>query len=532
MNLDMIRRRHKWLTLAILIIISVAFIFGIGSFVSGDFGAITDGPTGSAAEVNGEEISIREYMLERENMRRQFSQGQELPQAAIDIINQRALDQLVDYKLLAQKAEELGFVITDEEFNNAIHSDPSFQVDGQFVGVERYKNFIEQGLNQNLTDFENYYKERLLAQKLARFIGETVVVTDEKLINIYNLQNETINLNYIEFSADDFISSEDPSGEEIAKYYEQNKSSFRADELRKIRYVILEPGTFENRVEVTEEELKAYYNAYPEEFRTEEGALLPYEEAKNSVASNLKNQRAEIVKEEFLQSSQNPDGNLDQIAKENSIESISESTSFGRSEILDDVPPQIVISAFSQEKGNLTVVPVGTSIWVFELSEISEPKEKALEEVKPEIITAINNQKAKSKARKKANEALVKLKTAKKDEISDKTKELGLSLSETGPFNRMESVPKINVEQIKTEAFEVQGENATLGKVYENDNRFYVVMIKERASAKPEDFELEKEALREQELQSERNDLLLKWIQTLRREAKITRNEELFPAQG
>jgi len=532
MNLEMIRRRHKWLTLAILIIISVAFIFGIGSFVSGDFGAITGGPTGSAAEVNGEEISIREYMLERENMRRQFSQGQELPQAAIDIINQRALDQLVDYKLLAQKARELGFAITNEEFNNAIHSDPSFQVDGQFVGVERYKNFIEQGLNQNLTDFENYYKERLLAQKLARFIGETVVVTDEKLINIYNLQNETINLNYIEFSSDDFISSEAPSEEEIAKYYEQNKSNFKADELRKIRYLILEPETFENKVKVTEEEINAYYNAYPEEFQTEEGTLIPFEEAKDSVESNLKGQRAEVVREEFLQTAQDPQANLEQIAKDNSIESINESKSFGRSEKMDDIPPQIVMSAFSQEKENLAVVPVGTSIWVLELSEISEPKEKALEEVKPEIIAAINNLKAKSKARTKANQALAKLKTAKKDEIAGKTEELGLSLSETGPFNRMESVPKINIEQIKSEAFETLGENVTLGKVYENNSSFYVVMIKDRASAKPEDFELEKETLREQELQTERNDLLLKWIQTLRREAKITRNEELFPAQG
>ena len=106
-------------------------------------------------------------------MRRQFSQGQELPQSAIDIINMRALNQLIDYKLLAQKAKEMGFIITNEEFNNAIHSDPSFQIDGQFVGVERYTKFIEQGLKQNLTDFENYYKERLLAQKLARFIGET-----------------------------------------------------------------------------------------------------------------------------------------------------------------------------------------------------------------------------------------------------------------------------------------------------------------------------------------------------------------------
>ncbi|MEE8298036.1 MAG: SurA N-terminal domain-containing protein, partial [Thermodesulfobacteriota bacterium] len=65
MNLDMIRRRHRWLTLGVLFFISVAFIFGIGSFVTG-FGTSTGAPSGSAAEVNGEEISMVQYALVRD----------------------------------------------------------------------------------------------------------------------------------------------------------------------------------------------------------------------------------------------------------------------------------------------------------------------------------------------------------------------------------------------------------------------------------------------------------------------------------
>lgn len=536
MNLDMIRRRHKWLTLTILFVISVAFIFGIGSFVTGDFVPTPGAVTGTAAEVNGEGISMQEYMLERQNMRRQYSQqGQELPQAVIDLINQRALEQLVDFKLLSQKAKEMGFAVSNEEFNNAIHSDPSFQIDGKFVGVESYTNFIEQSLRQNLTDFENYYKERMLAQKLARFIGETVVVTDEKLMSVYNFQNETINLNFIEFPAKDFTASDDPAEEEIAKYYEENKGNFKTNELRKIRYVILEPETFENRIEVSEEELNAYYNAYTEEFLSEEGNLIPYEEAKADVASNLKGQRAELLREEFLKSFEtveNPEINLDQIAKENSIESINESNSFARTEISEDIPPQVINGAFSQEKDTLNVVTLGTSIWVMELIEITEPTEKTLEEIKPEIVASIKNQNSKNAAKKKANETIAQLRTAKKEEISDKAKELGLTLRETGPFNRTESVPEINLEQVKADAFQIDDDQAVLGNAYEGNGSFYVVIFKEKAVATPEDFELEKTELKELELQTERNNLLQRWIQSLRREATITRNDNLFPAQG
>lgn len=534
MNLDMIRRRHKWLTLTILVFISIAFIFGIGSFVT-DFGVYSGAPVGKAAEVNGEEISIAEYALERENMRRQLGQGQELPQGAIDIINQRALDQLIDFKLLAQKARQMGFEITNEEFNNAIHSDPSFQVDGKFVGVERYSNFIEQGLNQNLADFENSYRERMLAQKLARFIGETVFVTEEKLLSVYNLQNEKVNLNFIEFASADFVDDEAPSDEEIQKSYESGKANFMTDELRKIRYIILEPGTFENRIQVSDEEIQAYYNAYPEEFKAEDGSTLPFEEARDDVAFNLKNQRAEVIRQEFLESfklSQAPDTNLDQLAKVYSIETINESAPFARSERTGDVPPQVVNRAYSSEKGSLSLMPVGTSIWVIELSEIIEPRQKTLEETKPDIIEAIKDEKSKAQARKKANESLAKLRSAKKEDIAAIAEELGLTLNETGPFTRTERVPEINLEQVKTEAFKIEDDTIVLGRVYENNDNFYVVIFKEKTSADPAEFEMQKEELQEQELLTERNSILTKWVQNLRREAKIERNPDLFPAQG
>ena len=534
MNLDMIRRRHRWLTLFILFFISVAFIFGIGSFVTG-FGDLPGGTDGTVAEVNGEEISMREYALERENMRRQFGQGQELPQAAIDIINVRAINQLIDYKLLAQKAKQMGFEVTNEEFNNAIHSDPSFQIDGQFVGVERYTNFIEQRLNQNLTNFENNYKQRMAAQKLARFIGETIFVTDEKLMATYDLQNESVNLSFIEFSSADFADDEVPSDEEIEKHYQSRKANFKTDELRKIRYIILEPENFENSLQVSDEELNAYYNAYPEEFQSEDGKTLPFEEVKDDVASNLKNQRAEVIRQEFLESfelSQNPETGIDQIAKEYSIETISESTAFAASERTGDIPPLIVNKAFSTEKGSLSVVPVGTSLWVVELSEVSEPRDKTLQETKPDVIESIKNQKSSNKARQKANETLTKLKSAKKEEIADKAKELGLNLKETGPFTRMQRVPEIGIEEVKSEAFQIDDNSTVLGRVYENGNSFYVVIFKERTSADPTEFELQKAELQEQELQAERNALLQKWIQNLRRKAKIETNDDLFPAQG
>ena len=96
----------------------------------------------------------------------------------------------------------------------------------------------------------------------------------------------------------------------------------------------------------------------------------------------------------------------------------------------------------------------------------------------------------------------------------------------------MQRVPEIGIEEVKSEAFQIDDNSTVLGRVYENGNSFYVVIFKERTSADPTEFELQKAELQEQELQAERNALLQKWIQNLRRKAKIETNDDLFPAQG
>ncbi len=535
MDLDLIRRRHKWLTLIILVFIGGVFIFGMGSFVT-DFGVYSNGTAGAAAEVNGEEITMTQYNFARSNMRRQLTQqGQELPQAAIDLINMRALNQLIDLKLLAQKAKEVGFVVTDEEFNNDIHSNANFQVDGKFVGIDRYKTIVEQGYQMNLKDFENFNRDGLLAQKLGLFIGETIMVTDEKLLNKYNLQNEKANLYYIKFSTADFQISEDPSDEEIDRYYQRKKADFQTDELRTIRYIVLEPETFENSIQISDEELKAYYNAYPEEFQSEDGTALSFEEVKAEVESNLKTQRAEAISREFLDNfgiSGDSNTNIDQIAKEHGINSVNDSTPFARTQLTGNIPTVVVNQAYTMQESGLAVVPVGTSIWVVELKNISEPREKTLEEAREEVVAAVNDQKSKNQTRQKANQALASLRAVKKDEVKNKAKEQGYELKETGAFTRVDRVPEINLEEVKSEVFEIDQEGVTLSRVYENNNDYYILILKERISANQEDFELAKEELKQQELQTQRTEILQKWLQNLRREAEIVPNSSLFPAQG
>ena len=534
MSLDLIRTKHSWLTKGILLFLAVTFVLGFGFSLS-NFGDLSGPSGGSAADVNGEKIPMSEFYRYRDNFRRQNPQLGELSPAALEQVNIRVLSVMIDEKLLSQKARELGFRVSDQEIDEFIKSIPAFQIDGQFIGTKGYEERIREIFNISPGEFENILREELLAAKMERFIYETALITEEELYNVYLRQNEKVNLYYIPFSSKDFVDAYTPGEEDVKKYYEANKAKFKTDELRSVRFITISPEDFENRIEISEEEVNAYYNAYPEEFVTEEGETLPLEEAREQILSTLKAQRGGVLREQFVEvmgNTENSEKTLDQLAAENKIETINESEMFTDSDILKEIPPRITRMAFEKNKGETAIVPTGTSVWVFEVKEVVPSRGKKIEEAKEDIIIVLKVEKAKQTAGQKARETLAKLKTVKKKDLGDKTKSLGVELKETGYFTRLDSVPDINNEQLRSEAFEIDEKTVVSNKLYNVKDDFYIVSIKEKETADKEVFEQQKNELKEQELSRQQRTLRRDWLQNLRRESEISPNASLFPTQG
>ncbi|MFI5322132.1 MAG: SurA N-terminal domain-containing protein [Thermodesulfobacteriota bacterium] len=534
MSLNFIRNTHAWFIRGILILIVITFIIGIGYRLS-NFGSITRVPQRSAAEVNGEQVSIVNFYLLRDSLKRQFSQKGDIPQEYLNQINVIALNNLINFKLLAQEAKALGFKVTDQELDSAIRSDPNFQIDGKFVGSERYKQFVQQAFKQDVGEFENSYRENLLAQKLANFVDETTLITDENLFNDFKRENDKINLYYIAISGNGFINSYTPGEEEIKQYYQKHKSEFKTPETRKIRYFTLSPDSFEKNVTVTDEEISSYYNAYPEEFQSADGKLRPLSDVTKDVESKLKTQKGEALRQQFMSKLEKPDeetSNIDSLAMEYSAGSISESKPFSLTDNMADIPPAVTRQVFSTGKGHVSIIPIGTIIWVTETEEIAQPREKSLDEAKEQAVQAIKLEKSNLETRKKSEEMLQKLKLVKKETLPAEAKKLGLELKETGFFSRSEPVPHIDSQQLTVDAFEMDPKSGVSNKIYKNGDVYYIVSIKEIKGADPEEFNKVKDVLRDQELQKQRSQVIQKMIQDLRRKAQITPNSELFPSKG
>jgi len=533
MGLELLRRSEGWFTRGVLILLAITFIFGFGFSIT-NFGTGGAVPQGTAADVNGEKITLLEFYKARDTFYKRIRQQQgEIPEGYVNFIGITALNQLIDLKLLVQKAKELGFKVTDEELSEIIRSNPAFQVDGQFIGSEAYKSYVEQTLSETIGEFEAKYREELLVQKLVNFINSSAKVTDEELINLYKMQNEKVNLLFVALSPKDFIGSISPNEDEVRKYFDDHKSEFKTQELRSIRYITLSPDDLKKRLSVSEEEIKAYYDAYQDEFKSEKNETRPFSEVRNDIEQKIQEQRHESARTELLKNLEQliQKESLSKIAELNGLEKVKESEPFSSSANLADIPPQIIERSFSTKVGEKILTPVGDTTWITEVTKVEPSRQKGLNEAKEEVVEQLKSSRAKEAARSKAEEILNKAGT-NREGLEKTALSAGLNVDETGFFARTDNVPKINSDDLKIDAFSLDNDSPLASKLYTGDDRFYVVSLEEKQAVNPKEFEEKKVELKETELSRRKRELYLDWVQRLRQESKIVVNESLFTPQG
>ncbi|NDF14053.1 hypothetical protein EB061_01855 [bacterium] len=173
--------RSKWgpkLIGGVIAVIAFVFIF-YGIFVPGSG---STGP-GVAGEVNGEPIPYTEFNKAR-NQQIEYMKGMlggKISEAQLEQfhIGENVFKDLVQRKLLAQKAKKEGFYPSAEQIREQIVKMDVFQKDGRFDKV-LYKNVLS--ANQlNPVRFEELMGQEIMSQNFKAFLGQLAPVSPEEV---------------------------------------------------------------------------------------------------------------------------------------------------------------------------------------------------------------------------------------------------------------------------------------------------------------------------------------------------------------
>lgn len=254
----------NWIIKIFLGIIVIVFVFlGVGSFGSkrGD----------SVATVNDESITMKEYQRSYrqmvEQMRSRF--GDNLNDDLLKMLNvkQQALDALIDERLVMLEAERLGVIVSDRELQQSLLAIPAFQKEGRF-DMDQYKRVL--GLNAMTPEtFEEGHVNTLRQQKVREIVLANINVSDLEARNWYLFQQEKVAVDYLAFLPDTYKDIQ-PDTEQVKKFYEENKETFKSELQVKAAYLEFSPEDYKDEVSVNDDQVKAYYQENQETFKTPE----------------------------------------------------------------------------------------------------------------------------------------------------------------------------------------------------------------------------------------------------------------------
>lgn len=223
--LDVMRRHaQSWLIKGIFAVIIVVFILfwtepgqkGVGLEV--------------VATVDGSKITLSEYRRSYENLlnvyRNFYREG--LSEEIIKMLKlkEKALDSIIDNRLILKEADNLGLNVSNAELADSISKYPAFQKEnafdkGQYLAVLKANRLTPE-------EFEEGQRRNILVGKVEGLIKEGSKTSDDEVLDTYVRQREKVNVELVKVEPKEFLKDVTVSEDDAKDYFSKNKETLKA----------------------------------------------------------------------------------------------------------------------------------------------------------------------------------------------------------------------------------------------------------------------------------------------------------------
>ncbi len=226
----------------------------------------------AVVRLQGGDIEVPEAQMaaRRELMRlqRQLGPSFEPDQAIREAVAARAVETLIAERAQRIEAARLGLATPDEQVASYVRAIPSFQMGGQFDRL-----ILDQFLRQNdLTEpmFLQIVRDDLQRMQLIGAVRAGAPAPDTLSRALLRWERERRVAQLVELPLLDAPDPEEPNEAQLARFHANNPDRFSTPELREAGLAVLTPEILLDQVEVTEEEVRAAFEARRAQFGTAE----------------------------------------------------------------------------------------------------------------------------------------------------------------------------------------------------------------------------------------------------------------------
>jgi peptidyl-prolyl cis-trans isomerase D len=301
----MLQRIHdqaqSWIAWVIVGLLIVPFaLWGINSYFEGGGGGVV-------AEVNGAEISLRDYQrsLQQQRQRMRAMLGANYSPELLENPQMRraVLDAMVENDLISQTVHADGYRINDAILFAQLQQIDAFQMDGLFSPSLYQQVLASQGMSKPF--FESSLRNDIMQSQLLTGFRQASYVTDYELGEAVRLQQQQRTARLLTVPASvERLQSREVSDEEVAAQYELNGKRYEIPEQVSLDYIELSVAELAEGVTVEAAEIERLYQERKESLMADEERhashiLIELPEGADDAAVSAAEQRLKEVEEKL-----------------------------------------------------------------------------------------------------------------------------------------------------------------------------------------------------------------------------------------
>ena len=252
------------------IFFKIFLVLLICGFALWGVGDLTGGNTSkSILKTNNQNITIERAINDLNRARYSSPTRPSMKETLENGMYNNVLNKLEQEILLNSEGEELKLYVPMQVLTRIISDENSFK---DPLGKFSQTKFVQSLNNAGLS--ESKYLEMLKTEANLKQISTPFAINEhynEKIIKkIIDWQNEIRTIEYDVFPFIDKKNINKPSNKILNEFFEQNKNKYKLPQTRKFQYVEINPSDFQNKITVTEKQIKEKYDNEKSTYITEE----------------------------------------------------------------------------------------------------------------------------------------------------------------------------------------------------------------------------------------------------------------------
>ena len=177
-------------------------------------------PLGASREITNQEVT---------QIAGRIAEQRHYPPQAVPFLMPQAAQALIQREILLQQADKLGLKVTAADIRHELREGPwsvYFFPKGQFIGQDRYADFVDQQLHMSTANFEKQLGTELAINRLEALITGGVFVSDKDAADSYRRNNTKVKFDYAVLNGEDLRKQINPSEADLQKFFKQNAARY------------------------------------------------------------------------------------------------------------------------------------------------------------------------------------------------------------------------------------------------------------------------------------------------------------------